>query len=319
MLSLFRPFISGLKRTLSEPRLLLLAWLLSLLAALPATLLLGAELHDSLKNRRAAETMELGFDAVWYGDYQGSQSGLASTFDPTAAGIGGVLSNLESWINGGLVDGLLGIKALGLLFAIVWAYFLGGYLERVTNDATPSGAAALFASCGRHGGRIVRIALLSGVGYYLVYKLHGWRLDRLEERLIDVTEETTAMWGTILLYAFTFLLLILVRTLSDYAKVAAVAQDQPSALRAYVAGARQIVRRPLTLLSTLLLYGALGSLLLALFTLLRPSIVTADYWAIGWVVFVGQLWIALKLSLRLALLRSEAAIYLSTDSSMRGR
>jgi len=316
---MIRSFAVGLKRTFADPRLLLLAWLLSMLAALPATFMLGAELHASLKDHLSAETMEQGFDPIWYGDYQGTTSGLASTFDPTAAGIGGVLSNFEAWIQGELIKGNFGVVVLGLIFALVWAYFLGGYLERATNPEAPAGAAALLSACGRHGGRIVRIALLSAVGYYLVYRLHGWRLDRLEKGLRDVTEETAAMWSTIALYALTFALLILVRTLSDYAKIAAVAEDRPSALRSYLAAGRAMVARPFSLLAILLLYGAVGAALLALFTWLRPSTTTADSWAIGWVIFVGQLWIGLRLSMRLALLRSEALLYASSRSLMRGK
>jgi hypothetical protein len=165
----------------------------------------------------------------------------------------------------------------------------------------------------------VRIALLSAVGYYLVYRLHGWRLDRLEKGLRDVTEETTAMWSTIALYALTFALLILVRTLSDYAKITAVAEDRPSALRAYLVAWRTMAARPFTLLAILLLYGALGAALLSLFTWLRPSTITADSWAIAWVIFVGQLWIGLRLTMRLALLRSEALLYASSRSLIRGK
>ena len=63
----------------------------------------------------------------------------------------------------------------GLLYALVWAFLLGGVLERLAwlggRVVARERAAGFFAGCGRHFSRFLVLALLAGVFYYTVYAL----------------------------------------------------------------------------------------------------------------------------------------------------
>ena len=93
---MFAATAAGFRRALGSPMLVLAAWLLTVLAALPVTVVLGNSLQQSFGRTLAAEPMAAGFDDGWYGEYRGSAKGLEQSFSPTLAGVGGVLANLEA-------------------------------------------------------------------------------------------------------------------------------------------------------------------------------------------------------------------------------
>ena len=295
----------GLRLWWRAPLLIVLAWLISAIAAMPATWLLRTELHDALKKSTAAETMREGFDPVWYEDFSRSADGLAGHFDPTLAGPGGALDNAERWIDGGLMGGLPSAVPLGLLFAVVWCFFLGGVLERYVH---PNLHGSFFAAAGRHGGKILCLGLISAIFYYLIYQLHGWRMDRLEERLRDVTEETTAMTATLGIYLVTLILMMIVRTIGDYAKIDVVRHEGRGVIAGWIQGVLTIVRQPFAAFSPVIVFGLLGAGALALYVALRPSIVTPTNASIIWVAAVGQLYLLARFGLRLGMLAVQSAI-----------
>ena len=317
---MFGATAAGFRRALGSPMLVLAAWLLTVLAALPVTVVLGNSLQQSFGRTLAAEPMAEGFDNSWYGEYRGSAKGIEKTFDPTLAGVGGVLANLEAWADGSMFERFAGLIGLALLFALAWALFLGGAIERYAFADGPRGIAAVLNAGGRYWGRFVRLALLSGAVYYGVYRLHEWLMDGLEVRLTDVTEETSAMWATLAVYAGTALILVLVRACFDYAKIAIVIEDRRSALLSAVQGVAFVVTHPISAIGVVLLLAAVTAAPLALYTWFRPALDTPGWGGVIYAILVGQAWMLVRLALRLTLLGAQTALYQSAGSSaMRGK
>lgn len=317
---MFGATAAGFRRVFGSPMLILAAWLLTVLAALPVTVVLGNSLQRSFGRTLAAEPMAEGFDGTWYGEYRGSAKGIEKTFDPTLAGVGGVLANLEAWANGSTIEQFTGLIGVALLFAVVWALFLGGAIERYAFVDGPRGIAAILNAGGRYWGRFVRLAVLSGAVYYGVYRLHLWLMDVLEGQLVDVTEETRAMWTTLALYAGTALLLVLVRACFDYAKIAIVIENRRSALLSAVQGVAFVMTHPIATIVVVLLIAVIAAAPLALYTWLRPAVVTPGWSGVIYAVLVGQAWMFTRLTLRLTLLGAQTALYQSASSSaMRGK
>jgi hypothetical protein len=312
---MFGATAAGFRRVLGSPMLILGAWLLTVLAALPVTVVLGNSLQQSFGRTLAAEPMAEGFDDGWYGEYRGSAKGLEQSFSPTLAGVGGVLANLEAWVKGTSLQRFAGLTGLALLFTLIWALFLGGAIERYAFGDGPRGVAAILNAGGRYWSRFVRLALLSAVVYYGIYRLHGWLMDGLEGRLVDVTEETRAMWSTLAIYAVTALLLVLVRACFDYAKIAIVIEDRRSALLSAVQGVAFVATHPFSATGVVLLMAVLTAVPLGLYTWLRPTVVTPGWGGVIFAVMVGQAWMLTRLTLRLTLLGAQTSLYQSASSS----
>lgn len=316
-----RAFAAGLRAPLRHWRLVALLWAVNLAVALPLAAVLADEIKGSLGRSLVAQELLEGFDTGWHGELRHGGSRLAETFGGEVLGAGAFFENLERWWRGDLLSLPPALVAAGLLYAVVWAFLLGGVLERLVwtdgrrneeggGGVGPGGSGdGLFAACGRHWFRFLRLALVAAVLYYLVYRLVRAGFGALEAASRDVTSERTALLWVLAGAALTVLLLAAVRTAFDYAKIAVVAHGRRSALAAAWAGFRFVARRPF---ATLGLYGAfafLGALLLALYALLPPFAGAGTWATVLLAALVGQLALAAKLALRLGLLGAETAYH----------
>lgn len=296
-----RAFAAGLRAPLRHWRLVVLLWAVNLAVALPLAAVLADEIKASLGKSLVAEELLEGFDTGWHGEFRHGASRLARTFGGELLGAGAFFENLERWWRGDLLSLPPALVAAGILYAVVWAFLLGGVLERLAGSAT----GGFFAACGRHWFRFLRLALVAAVLYYLVYRLVRAGFGALEAASRDLTSERTALLWVLAGAALTVLLLAAVRTAFDYAKIAVVAEGRRSALGAAWAGLRLVARRPF---ATLGLYGAfalVGALLLALYALLPPFAGAGTWATVLLAALVGQLALAARLALRLALLGAE--------------
>jgi len=311
MSDLLRAFTTGLGRAGRAWRLVLLLWAVNLAVALPFAAALAQEIRGSLDRSRVHRELLAGFDAGWHGEFQAEAGALAKTLGPELLGAGAFFENLERWWSGGLLAVPPALVAAGLLHAVLWAFLLGGVLERLRGPgaASAAGAAGFFAACGRHAFRFVRLALLSGVLYYLVYRLARAGFGALEDASRDVISERTVLLWVVAGAALTVFLLAVVRVVFDYAKVAVVAHGRRSALGAAWAGARFVASRPFATLGLWAGFGLLGAALLALYSLLPAFTGVATWVSVVLAVFVGQLALAAKLALRLALLGAETRLF----------
>lgn len=302
-----RAFVSGLRAAVRHWRLVALLWAVNLAVALPFAAALAGEIRASVGNSLVAEELLAGWDAGWHGELQFEGGRLVQTFGGEVLGAGAFFENLERWWKGDLLSLPPALVAAGLLYAVLWAFLLGGVLERLVRPGDAD--RPFWGAAGRYALRFVRLALLSGVLYYLLYRLVRAGFGALEDAARDVTSERTALLWVLAGVALTILLLAAVRVVFDYAKIAVVAEGRRSALGAAWAGLRFVAARPF---ATLGLYGAfalLGALLLALYALLPPFTGGGTWATVLLAALVPQVALAGKLALRLGLLGAESRLY----------
>lgn len=318
---MLRALADGARRAGRAWRLLLVLWLVNLVVALPLAVALAHELDDSLGRSLAHREQLEGLDLGWHGELRAQAGPLARTFGPEVLGGGAFFANLESWWRGDLLGGPPLLVGAGLLYALVWAFLLGGVLERLAwlggRVVARERSAGFFAGCGRHASRFVVLALLSAAFYYCIYRFARAGFGWLEERSIDVTSERTVLLQVLAGAALVVLLLSVVRVLFDYAKIAVVADDRGDSLFGPVGGAlsglaaalRFVAARPLSTLGLYWLIGVAGLLLLGLYSAVAPTAGGGSWPAVILAFLLGQLALVTKLALRLVTLGAETAYY----------
>ena len=308
----------GVVRAARSPGLVAMLWAANLLAVLPFAAVLADSIHKDVADRPVAHRLEAGFDADWMGEHGAAARGFEASFDPGIVGAGAFLRNLEAWWSGRLFtepSGGWGLLAAGLAFALLWIFLLGGVLQRLAGPGTGvRGAEAGFAAaCGRYFFRFLRLALLAAPLYLLVYWLSRTGFGALEEAMRDVTSERTALLWSAGGALATVLLLTLVKVIFDYGKIAVVVDGRGSALAAAWAGARFVASRPL---ATLVLYWsfALAALLLLwAYAAVAPQAGPGSWPGVVLALLLGQLALAARVGLRLAVLGGEIALYRGED------
>jgi hypothetical protein len=267
-----------------------------------------------------------GWEPTWFGEFEAEARGFERTFGPAVVGAGAFLKNLEGWWSGRVLTpgfGGWGLLAAGVGYALLWALLLGGAIDHLVGSSPDPGARGasrrlalgrFFGAGGRTFFRFVRLAVLSGVLYLLIYlgarRMFGW----MEEAARDVTVERTVLIWVALGAALVVLLLTIVRVAFDYAKIAVVTEDRRSALGAAWEGLRFVAGRPVRTLGLFWILTAVGLLLLWVYGMVAPTAGPGTWIGVLLAFLLGQLALATRLFLRLAVLGGEVGLYQAEGS-----
>ncbi len=171
-----------------------------------------------------------------------------------------------------------------------------------------------FAAGGRYFPRFLGLALISGVAYFLIYRLgrrlYGW----IEAASRDVTVEKTVFVRVLLASALVVALLAAVRMVFDYAKIATVLEGRRNPFRIAWDGLRFVLSHPLETLGVVLGFAVLGALLFVLYLQLAPGAGQSTLFAVALAFLVSQLYLLARLVVRLGLLAGQMSLYRSAGS-----
>jgi hypothetical protein len=282
-------------------------FLVTLLAALPLSMVMRDALQAHLGNSMVAEQVAQGVHVQWWSEFTAQTGTLGRTFQPGIIGFAAVLDNLSAFADGEARPSPL--AWLGACYLLLWLFLAGGILDRYAR-ARPTRSYEFFTACGVYFVRFLRLAPFIAAAYYFLFAIvHPLLLDRLFAELTrDVTVERTAFFVRLALYAAFGMLLVLVSVVFDYAKVRAVVEDRRSMIGAIAAGGRFARRNAATVATLYLLIGGLFVVLLVVYAIAAPGAGSsgAGVWlgvAIGQLYLLGRLWI------RLVFFASETALF----------
>jgi hypothetical protein len=299
--------MDGLRRVNRAPVILLCVYLVTLITALPFSLLMRDALQAHLGNSMAADAAARGVNYQWWSEFTGQANALGKTFTTTVIGFAAVLDNLSALLDGESRPPAL--LWLGAFYLLLWLFLAGGILDRYAR-ARPTRSYEFFTACGVYFVRFLRLAPMIGLAYYvLLAHVHPLIFGNLYGELTrDVTVERTAFLWRLTLYAVFGVLLILVNVVIDYAKLRTVVEDRRSMIGALVAGLR-FVRRNLPAVAALyLLNGLLFVAVLVLYALVAPGAGAAG--AGMWLgLAIGQLYLLARLWVRLVFFAAEASLF----------
>lgn len=297
-------FIDGLNRVTRAPWLVIGVWLSTVLLALPLAVLLQQQIRTHLGASMAAQSAAEGVNFDWWNEFLAQTSGVGTSFVPAILGFAAVLENLSTFAD---VRSLPTVIAIAAAMQVLMSLFLaGGLLDRLARDRA-IGAAAFCSACGVYFGRFVRLGIIAGAVYWVLFStFHGWLFDDLYPSLIaEVTVERTAFFIRLGLYFVFALPVLFFNILFDYAKVRAVVEDRRSMIGAIVAGWRFMRRQPIAVWALYKLNVFLFLLVLGGYYLLAPGAASPNAIAFG----MGQLYIVLRVIVRLQFAASQIALF----------
>lgn len=309
-MSSLRAIFLGLGQSFTAPSLVFLAWLATLLVALPAGLFVAETLRQDLGPSLEHQGLRDGFDMDWYSGLEDRREDVAEILEPSRLVAGGAfLDNAEAWLSGDLFRRHPMLLASGGLYALLWALLLGGALERFARPSQLWTFGRTLESCGRYAGRMIRLFLVAVPFYYLVYRLAGWLLGRVAESAETASSEMPVLVATVGASAAVGVVLVAVRTVFDYAKIILVTEERRSALGAALSGAGFVLRHPLKASGIQGGFLALGLIPVTLYHFFGPGTGQATVFAVVLAFLAGQAVLLARLTLRFALLAGQTAAY----------
>lgn len=299
----------GLSRATSSPRLVVCLWLICLAVALPATLVVRQAVKRSVVDSRAHLDLEQRFDMDWYSEYSHDAVGSERLLTPTSVRPAAFLDNLDAWFSGALFTTDPALVALGVVFAIGWTLLAGGVLHRYVYQETEFSLRQLLGHGAEFFPRFARLLALTAVLYFFVYRFARWLFPRFENAMRDVTVERTALAVHLAGALLIILLLVFVRLISDYAKVATVLQDRRSMLIAAWQAMRFVMKHPLRTFGAYALVAVGGLAALGVLAWLAPGQAQSGLLGVAWAFFFGQVMLAVRLLQRLTIYGTAVEIY----------
>ena len=308
-------FLDGARRVASAPLLIAGIYLVVIIVvivvtaatAVPLGLIPDAvELH--LGNSVAADRGASGIDPTWLEEFRTQSSGVARTLQPRTLGLAAVLMNLGDLLDAKPLDGsvLMAVAA----HVIVWAFFVGGLLDRLARQQRV-GSVGFLAACGVYFFRFCRLAVLAAVVHVALFTVvHTWLFDDLYVLATrNVTSEPIALALWVGLYTLFGLVLLAVNLVFDYAKIRAVVEDRRSMVGAVLAALRFVRRRPADVVSLYLLNGLVYVLILTVYASVATGFGSGQSLWIG--VLVGQAYLIARLVATLVFYASQTAYFQS--------
>jgi hypothetical protein len=298
-------FIEGLNRVKRAPWIVAGVWISTLVLAMPLAIALHGQISAHLGASMAAQTAASGVNYDWWNEFLAQTSGVGASFVPAILGFAAVMRNLSTIADTTALPPV--IAAAVAMNMLVSLFLAGGVTDRLARDRNV-GAGGFFATCGVFFVRFIRLAAIAAFVYWMLFgPIHQWLFDQLYPSLIaDVTVERTAFFIRLGLYAVFAVPVFFFNILFDYAKVRAVVEDRRSMIGAIVASWRFIRRHPLAVIGLYALNALLFLIVVGVYYLIAPG-GSANLLAFA----VGQLYIVLRVIVRLQFTASQTALFQS--------
>jgi len=307
----------GFRRVGTSPALIIFLWLVNFTIAFPFALVIADQIQSSIEASMVHEKLRGGFDIDWYKEFQFEASGLTKTFSPTVIGVGPFVGNLEAWLDGTLFKGFVGLVGLGIGFAVMWMFLLGGILDRFARRESSFSMQRFFGAASRYFPRFLLLAILAGVLYALVYAvISPWMFSFLVDATRDVTAEQTIFFLTASAYLIVLFLMVVVNMAFDYAKILTVLNDHRNMITAALFGFRFIWSHPGKTFGLYCTLGLAGLSFLGMYSLVAPGAGQTSVFTVTLAFLIGQFYLLIKLITRLTFFGSQMALYESVTGAI---
>ncbi|MGE0446280.1 MAG: hypothetical protein AB7P99_13710, partial [Vicinamibacterales bacterium] len=179
---------------------------LTFLLALPLAVAMRGAIETHLGRSVVAAAVADGVDNDWWQEFaqsaaprEGVPYELATTLTPSVIGFAAVLENIS-----GLVEArqpVTPVAAALAAYMLGWLFLSGGILDRYARQR-PMRAHGFFAACGVYFFRFLRLGIIAGLAYWLLFTYAGeWLIaDLFADINRDLGSERTAMLWAFALY-----------------------------------------------------------------------------------------------------------------------
>ena len=304
---ILKAWLDGLRRVRNAPAVLAGTFVLMLASAAPLALTLRGIIEAHLDRSLAAESAAEAVNYDWWQEFSSQASGIGTTFTPAVIGFASTLDALSGVLDARLPTAPIA-GALGT-YLLAWTFLSGGILDRYARQHRTR-AHGFFAACGVFFWRFLRLGIVAGAAYWMLFTyIHRWLLDDAYQKIIvDVSAERVASFWRAGLYALFGALLVGVNITIDYAKIRLVVEDRRSAIGALSAALGFLGRHAGAACGLYALNGLVFVGLLVLWALAAPG--AGGVGLSMWTAFaVTQLYLLARIGLKLQFMASETAFF----------
>ncbi len=238
-------FGKGFKITGKAMRLVLFLFLINLIFSLLLAIPMYNSLKDSFGQSEAGARMAEGFDYIWWQEFRDEAEGLEKTFSPSIIGKGAILNNLESLIQMRFYSLPPLLIRFGLFYIILHVFLAGGILTILNQDVPKFSMKEFFRGAGSHFFRFLGLMLFSWI---FIISIGVFLQEAFTSFLTNITadshSEVTPFMYRLAFSALTFVLLLFIQMVFDYARIKVVLDESRNVLKSALEAVAFVFRHP---------------------------------------------------------------------------
>ena len=304
-----RAVSASLRQVMGSPSLVVSIWLLVLVGSIPATLVMEEAVREDVGSSLLAEELREQLDLGWLEEFRARRPAVAGELRPVRVSPALWLENLESWLSGRWIADHRGLAASAVVLLLSWIAVQGGILEHLLRRRERFDLRGFSGAAGAYFFRFLRLAVLTAIGYFGVYRLGLWLVPRIDEWTRDSTSEMTVLVLHLLAAGLVATLLASIHLVGEFAKIATVAEGRRSMCLASLRALSSVLRHPVDVAGVFL---TLSLVLLAwqiTFLWLAPRANVASLTLVFVAFATGQVYLLGRAALRVTRFGAEIRIW----------
>jgi len=278
----------------------------SLLLAIP----MYNSLKDSFGRSEAGSRMAQGFDYIWWQEFRDEARGLETTFSPSVIGKGAILTNLESLSQMRLFSSQPILLMFGLFYIILHTFLAGGILSIFSQDAPRFTMKEFIQGAGSHFLRFFGLMLFSWV---FIIAIGGLLRDAFISILSNISSnslsEVTPFIIRLGFSALTFILLLFIQMVFDYARIKVVLEESRNILKSTLEALAFVFKYPFSTFGLFYLIFIFQAAVTVIYILLKEIIPQSNFPWILAAFIIQQLFIFAVIWIRCLLYSSQMQLY----------
>ncbi len=303
-------FGKGFRITGKAMKLVILLFMINLLFSLLLAIPMYNSLKDSFGQSEAGSRMAKGFDYIWWQEFRDEAEGLETTFSPSVIGKGAILNNLESLIQMRFFSLPPILIAFGLFYIILHVFLAGGILTILNQDVPKFSMKEFARGAGSHFFRFFVLMLFSWV---FIISISVFLRDAFSSVLTNITSdslsEVTPFYIRLAFSALTFVLLLFIQMVFDYARIKIVLDESRNVLKSALEALAFVLRHPFSTFGLFYLILLIQVAVTVIYILLKEIIPQSNF---PWVLagfLLQQIFIIAVIWVRCLLYSSQMEFY----------
>ena len=284
-MNIVQAFSKGIRRATSEPKMVLVLYLVNLILAIPLALAFRSVMIAGFGDSLAPGQMMASLDFTVFQDFMNLHYANLQTV------LGQVLSVL-------------------VLAMLLQTFLAGGVLTVLQDEGRKYSTSSFFKGCGTYFFRFFRLFLLFGVILLVVALVVGGIVIALAEGMTEnATSELTELWIRFAAIKLFFLPLMLVVMAADNAKIHIVLHDERSVIRACGKGFVFVFRRFFSAFGLEILMLLIPMFLFAAYVVIDLAIGMTTGMTIVLMFLIQQLFMMLRAWTKVLFFAGKMALY----------
>jgi len=278
------------------------------------SLLLAVPMYNSLKESfgqsEAGSRMAKGFDYIWWQEFRDEAEGLETTFSPSIIGKGAILNTLESLIQMRFLSSPPILIAFGLFYIILHTFLAGGILTIFNQDVPKFSMKEFARGAGSHFLRFLALMVFSWIFFIAIgVFLRDGFISIMSNVSADSVSEVTPFIFRLVFSVLTFVLLLLIQMVFDYARIKIVLEESRNILKSTLEALGFVFKYPFSTFGLFYLIFLFQAAVTVAYILLKELIPQSNFPFVLAAFLLQQLFIFAVIWIRCLLYSSQMQLH----------